>query len=61
MAFLSKKKKIKRKAEFLFNISVEFIFAIYFEKDQLNEWANMTGFLCALGGVRLSNKSQKVG
>ncbi|RUS73016.1 hypothetical protein EGW08_019222, partial [Elysia chlorotica] len=30
-------------------------------EDQLNEWANMTGFLCALGGVRLSNKSQKVG
>ncbi|CAL1527010.1 unnamed protein product, partial [Lymnaea stagnalis] len=30
-------------------------------EDQLNEWANMTGFLCALGGVRLSNKSQRVG
>jgi len=21
----------------------------------LNEWANMTGFLCALGGVRLQS------
>ncbi|XP_021368387.1 neurofibromin-like isoform X2 [Mizuhopecten yessoensis] len=25
-------------------------------EDQLNEWANMTGFLCALGGVRLQNR-----
>ncbi|XP_041348224.1 neurofibromin-like isoform X2 [Gigantopelta aegis] len=29
-------------------------------EDQLNEWANMTGFLCALGSVRLQNKCQKV-
>ncbi|KAL5015709.1 hypothetical protein ScPMuIL_005298 [Solemya velum] len=28
-------------------------------EDQLNEWANMTGFLCALGGVRLQNKSHR--
>ncbi|XP_050410069.1 neurofibromin isoform X2 [Patella vulgata] len=28
-------------------------------EDQLNEWANMTGFLCALGSVRLSNKTSK--
>lgn len=26
-------------------------------KDQINEWANMTGFLCALGGVCLQRKS----
>ncbi|XP_064460461.1 neurofibromin-like isoform X2 [Ornithodoros turicata] len=26
-------------------------------QDQLNEWANMTGFLCALGGVCLQKKS----
>ncbi|KAM7311836.1 hypothetical protein ISCGN_008743, partial [Ixodes scapularis] len=26
-------------------------------EDQLNEWANMTGFLCALGGVCLQRKS----
>lgn len=26
-------------------------------KDQINEWANMTGFLCALGGVCLQKKS----
>ncbi|CAN7985404.1 unnamed protein product [Ixodes hexagonus] len=26
-------------------------------EDQLNEWANMTGFLCALGGVCLQKKS----
>ena len=26
-------------------------------EDQLNEWANMTGFLCALGGVCLQSKS----
>ncbi|XP_076037771.1 neurofibromin-like [Oratosquilla oratoria] len=26
-------------------------------QDQVNEWANMTGFLCALGGVCLLNKS----
>ena len=25
--------------------------------DQINEWANMTGFLCALGGVCLQRKS----
>ncbi|ESO97611.1 hypothetical protein LOTGIDRAFT_104331 [Lottia gigantea] len=29
-------------------------------EDQLNEWANMTGFLCALGSVRLQNKTPKV-
>ncbi|XP_067682311.1 neurofibromin-like isoform X6 [Haliotis asinina] len=29
-------------------------------EDQLNEWANMTGFLCALGSVRLQNKSHRV-
>jgi neurofibromin 1 len=29
-------------------------------KDQLNEWANMTGFLCALGGVRLQNKPHRI-
>ncbi|PNF22779.1 hypothetical protein B7P43_G02508, partial [Cryptotermes secundus] len=26
-------------------------------EDQINEWANMTGFLCALGGVCLQRKS----
>lgn len=26
-------------------------------QDQINEWANMTGFLCALGGVCLQRKS----
>ncbi|KAK7864725.1 hypothetical protein R5R35_013611 [Gryllus longicercus] len=26
-------------------------------EDQINEWANMTGFLCALGGVLLQRKS----
>lgn len=26
-------------------------------EDQVNEWANMTGFLCALGGVCLQRKS----
>lgn len=26
-------------------------------EDQINEWANMTGFLCALGGVCLQKKS----
>ncbi|XP_053200312.1 neurofibromin-like isoform X2 [Panonychus citri] len=26
-------------------------------EDQINEWANMTGFLCALGGVCLQNRS----
>ncbi|XP_067128062.1 neurofibromin isoform X2 [Centruroides vittatus] len=26
-------------------------------EDQLNEWANMTGFLCAMGGVCLQKKS----
>ncbi|CAH0561866.1 unnamed protein product [Brassicogethes aeneus] len=26
-------------------------------EEQINEWANMTGFLCALGGVCLSRKS----
>ncbi|XP_052799724.1 neurofibromin-like isoform X3 [Mya arenaria] len=29
-------------------------------EDQLNEWANMTGFLCALGGVRLQSKVHRV-
>ncbi|XP_071181509.1 neurofibromin-like isoform X6 [Mytilus edulis] len=29
-------------------------------EDQLNEWANMTGFLCALGGVRLQNKPHRI-
>ncbi|XP_076453075.1 neurofibromin-like isoform X4 [Babylonia areolata] len=29
-------------------------------RDQLNEWANMTGFLCAVGSVRLQNKSTRV-
>ncbi|KAK7488237.1 hypothetical protein BaRGS_00020544 [Batillaria attramentaria] len=29
-------------------------------EDQLNEWANMTGFLCAVGSVRLQNKSTRV-
>lgn len=24
--------------------------------DNLNEWVNMTGFLCALGSVALNNK-----
>lgn len=35
------------------------IIIIYFKKkqDQINEWANMTGFLCALGGVCLQRKS----
>lgn len=28
-------------------------------EDQLNEWANMTGFLCALGSVALQNKSHR--
>lgn len=28
-------------------------------EDQINEWANMTGFLCALGGVCLQKKSNK--
>ncbi|XP_023313063.1 neurofibromin isoform X5 [Anoplophora glabripennis] len=27
------------------------------EQEQINEWANMTGFLCALGGVCLQRKS----
>lgn len=27
------------------------------QQDQINEWANMTGFLCALGGVCLQRKS----
>lgn len=26
-------------------------------EEQINEWANMTGFLCALGGVCLQRKS----
>lgn len=30
---------------------------IVFDKEQINEWANMTGFLCALGGVCLQRKS----
>ncbi|XP_011426816.1 neurofibromin isoform X4 [Magallana gigas] len=29
-------------------------------EDQLNEWANMTGFLCALGGVRLQNRPHRL-
>ncbi|XP_062578923.1 neurofibromin-like isoform X10 [Saccostrea cucullata] len=29
-------------------------------EDQLNEWANMTGFLCALGGVRLQNRPHRI-
>ena len=28
-------------------------------EDHLNEWANMTGFLCALGSVCLQNKSYR--
>ena len=28
-------------------------------KDQVNEWANMTGFLCALGGVCLQRRSPR--
>lgn len=28
-------------------------------EDQINEWANMTGFLCALGGVCLQKKPNK--
>ena len=28
-------------------------------EDQVNEWANMTGFLCALGSVCLQNKTTK--
>ena len=32
---------------------------ILFLQDQLNEWANMTGFLCALGSVCLQNKSHR--
>jgi len=28
-------------------------------QDCLNEWANMTGFLCALGSVCLQNKSHR--
>ena len=28
-------------------------------QDHLNEWANMTGFLCALGSVCLQNKSHR--
>ncbi|XP_060536829.1 neurofibromin isoform X2 [Cylas formicarius] len=31
------------------------------EKEQINEWANMTGFLCALGGVCLHAKSYSSG
>lgn len=30
---------------------------IYVLQEQINEWANMTGFLCALGGVCLQKKS----
>jgi neurofibromin 1 len=30
---------------------------MYTLQDQINEWANMTGFLCALGGVCLQRKS----
>lgn len=30
---------------------------MYILQDQINEWANMTGFLCALGGVCLQRKS----
>ncbi|KAJ8312996.1 hypothetical protein KUTeg_010369 [Tegillarca granosa] len=29
-------------------------------EDQLNEWANMTGFLCSLGGVRLQSRPQRI-
>lgn len=28
-------------------------------EDHVNEWANMTGFLCALGSVCLQNKSHR--
>lgn len=28
-------------------------------QDQVNEWANMTGFLCALGGVCLQRRSPR--
>ena len=28
-------------------------------EDQVNEWANMTGFLCALGGVCLQRRSPR--
>ena len=33
---------------------------LFLFQDQLNEWANMTGFLCALGGVRLQSKVHRV-
>lgn len=33
------------------------LFLILGLKEQINEWANMTGFLCALGGVCLQRKS----
>ena len=33
-------------------------FSICVHQDQVNEWANMTGFLCALGGVCLQRPRQ---
>ena len=32
---------------------------LFIQQDQLNEWANMTGFLCALGSVCLQNRAHR--
>ncbi len=35
------------------------MYVLFVLQDQLNEWANMTGFLCAHGSVCLQNKPNK--
>ena len=42
---------------YLLYIWIRFIINDIQIQDQVNEWANMTGFLCALGGVCLLGKS----